>query len=49
VIDFDQLSRDPADPERLQQKYSDDWLHLNPAGYRAMGEYAAEIISKINK
>ena len=49
VIDFDQLSRDPGDPERLQQQYSEDWLHLNPAGYRAMGQYAAEIISKINK
>lgn len=49
VIDFDQLSRDPADLERLQQKFSEDWLHLNPAGYRAMGEYAAEIILKINK
>lgn len=48
VIDFDKLTRDPADPERLQKQYSDDWLHLNPEGYRAMGEYAAEIL-KANK
>ncbi len=47
VIDFDQLVRDPADHERILQKYSDDWLHLNPEGYRAMGNHAAEVIMKI--
>lgn len=46
VIDFDQLTRDPQDPERLLKKYSDDWLHLNAAGYAAMGKYAAEVVKK---
>lgn len=45
VIDFDQLVRDPNEPDRLQQVYSDDWLHLNPEGYRVMGEFAAKVIS----
>ena len=49
VIDFDQLVRNPDDHERLQEELSDDWLHLNPQGYRAMGQYAAQIISNINK
>lgn len=44
VIDFDQLVRDPQNPHKLKKEYSDDWLHLNPAGYKAMGEYAAGII-----
>lgn len=45
VIDFDQLVRDPAQPDRLRADYSEDWLHLNPAGYKAMGEYAAGILN----
>lgn len=49
VIDFDQLVRNPDNHERLQERYSDDWLHLNPQGYRAMGQYAAQIISSIDK
>lgn len=44
VIDFDLLTRDPNDRERLQQQYSEDWLHLNPAGYKAMGEEAARVV-----
>lgn len=44
IVDFDQLVRDPADPAKIQEIYSDDWLHLNPAGYEAMGKYAATII-----
>lgn len=44
VIDFDLLVRDPEDHEKLQKKYSDDWLHLNPEGYKAMGEFAAKVI-----
>ena len=36
VIDFDELTRDPKDPQRLKAEYSDDWLHLNPKGYEAM-------------
>ena len=46
VIDFDQMARDEQDPQKLKAEYSDDWLHLNPAGYEAMGKYAAEIIAK---
>ena len=44
VIDFDLLTRDPNDRDRLQQQYSEDWLHLNPAGYKAMGEEAARVV-----
>lgn len=47
IIDFDTLVRDPADPERLLPELSDDNLHLNPAGYEAMGKYAAEVISAV--
>lgn len=46
VLDFDQLVRDPSSPDRLRAEFSDDWLHLNPAGYKAMGEYAAEMINR---
>lgn len=46
IIDFDQLVRDPNDKERLKAEYSDDWLHLNPTGYEAMGKYAATIIKE---
>lgn len=42
VIDFDALVRDPANPSALIPEYSDDWLHLSPAGYEAMGDFAAE-------
>ncbi len=45
VIDFDKLTRDPSDPEKLKKELTDDWLHLNPEGYRLMGEYAAETIN----
>ena len=44
IIDFDKLVRDPKDSEKLRAEYSEDWLHLNPAGYEAMGKYAARII-----
>lgn len=46
IVDFDQLVRDPNDPEKLRAEYSEDWLHLNPRGYEAMGKYAAEVIVK---
>ena len=39
VIDFDQITRDPANPDRLNPTYdSGDHLHPNDAGYKAMGE-----------
>lgn len=44
VIDFDKLTRDPNEPDRLQKQFSDDWLHLNPAGYQALGEAAARML-----
>ena len=44
VIDFDLLTRDPSDPEKLKAELSEDWLHLNPEGYRVMGQYAAEFL-----
>jgi lysophospholipase L1-like esterase len=39
VVDFDQLTRDPAHPDRLSPTYdSGDGLHPGPAGYKSMGE-----------
>jgi lysophospholipase L1-like esterase len=39
VIDFDAVLRDPEHPGRLQSRYaSNDRLHPNDAGYRAMAE-----------
>lgn len=38
VVDFDEVVRDPDQPERLLPAYdTGDYLHLNPAGYEAMG------------
>ncbi|EHA57354.1 lipolytic enzyme [Pyricularia oryzae 70-15] len=39
VVDFDALVRDPGNQTRLLPAYdTGDYLHLNPAGYQAMGE-----------
>lgn len=43
VIDFDAAVRDPADEKKFKAEFhpglnANDWLHLNPAGYRALGE-----------
>lgn len=40
VIDFDAMTRDTEDPERLNQAFlfENDWLHLNAAGYETMGK-----------
>jgi lysophospholipase L1-like esterase len=36
-IDFDAAVRDPADPNAIDPPYNGgDWLHFDPAGYRAM-------------
>ncbi len=39
VIDFDKLTRDPANPKHIQGQFdSGDHLHPNDAGYKAMAE-----------
>jgi len=39
VIDFDKITRDPANPTRFNPPYdSGDHLHPSDAGYKAMGE-----------
>ncbi|HEV2484624.1 MAG TPA: SGNH/GDSL hydrolase family protein [Terracidiphilus sp.] len=39
VIDFDQITRDPQNPDRFNPAYdSGDHLHPSDAGYKAMGE-----------
>lgn len=38
VVDFDAAVRDPERPTHLLPAYSDDGLHLNPAGYQAMAD-----------
>jgi lysophospholipase L1-like esterase len=39
VVDFDQATRDPADPEMFRPAYdSGDHLHPNDAGYQAMAD-----------
>jgi len=39
LIDFDQITRDPAHPERLLPAFdSGDHLHPSPAGYAAMAQ-----------
>ena len=42
VLDFDNVVRDPQNPSVVQERYQMDWLHLNPAGYEALGNYAAD-------
>ena len=42
VLDFDNVVRDPQNPSVVQERYQLDWLHLNPAGYEALGNYAAD-------
>lgn len=44
VIDFDKEVRSASDPAQLKKELSDDWLHLNPAGYEVMGKVAAKAI-----
>jgi lysophospholipase L1-like esterase len=43
VIDFDAAVLDPADTTKFKAEYypglnASDWLHLNPAGYKAMAD-----------
>ncbi|SEA63906.1 MULTISPECIES: SGNH/GDSL hydrolase family protein [Segatella] len=47
VIDFDKAVRDPKDEQQLLPAYSEDGLHLNPEGYRVMGEFAASFFKNL--
>ncbi|MFK3979607.1 SGNH/GDSL hydrolase family protein [Micromonospora sp. NPDC050397] len=39
VVDFDRVTRDPANPRQLLAAYDvGDHLHLNPTGYRALAD-----------
>ena len=45
ILDFAKLLQDPNDDRRMKREYaSNDWLHPNPTGYKAMGIYAADIV-----
>ncbi len=45
ILDFAKLLQDPSDDRRMKREYaSNDWLHPNPTGYKAMGVYAAEFL-----
>ncbi len=45
ILDFSKLLQDPNDDRRMKREYaSNDWLHPNPTGYKAMGIYAADIV-----
>lgn len=37
-IDLDKAIRDETDTTRMLEKYSNDWLHPNAAGYKLLGE-----------
>lgn len=37
-IDFDATMRDPSNPEFTLPAYANDDLHMNPTGYKAMGD-----------
>ena len=38
VIEFDKVVADPANPNRIRSDYTEDNLHPNDAGYRAMAD-----------
>lgn len=45
ILDFAKLLQNPNDDRRMKREYaSNDWLHPNPTGYKAMGIYAADIV-----
>ena len=46
VIDFDKATADPQNPEAMREEWQSDWLHPNAAGYKVMGQHAAEQVSK---
>lgn len=45
TIDFDELMRDPENPDRMLPKYDNDGIHPSLDGYAAMGEYAYGIFT----
>ncbi|HEY3870445.1 MAG TPA: SGNH/GDSL hydrolase family protein [Actinocrinis sp.] len=45
VIDFDKVTRDPADPQILLPAYDADHLHPNDAGYQAMAQAAYAVLT----
>lgn len=47
VIDFDAVLADPACPTTMNPEYQSDWLHPNPAGYKAMGAAAADTLAPL--
>lgn len=49
VVDFDVIIADPAKPDTMNPEYQFDWLHPNPAGYKAMGTEAVDVLSKSEK
>ena len=45
ILDFAKLLQDPNDDRTMKREYaSNDSLHPNPTGYKAMGIYAADIV-----
>jgi lysophospholipase L1-like esterase len=38
VFDFDAAVRDPADPSHIRPGFTDEVVHLNDAGYRALAD-----------
>lgn len=47
-VDFDEVMRDPGDPERLDAAlHSGDYLHPNDAGYQRMGALAASALDSL--
>lgn len=38
IVDFDRITRDVSDTLCLKASLQDDYLHLNPQGYKLMGE-----------
>ena len=49
ILDFAELLQDPANVHRMRKEYQSDWLHPNAEGYRVMGYYAAEILTRKSK
>lgn len=44
VVDFDKAIADPTIPTQMREDFRSDRLHPGPAGYKAMGECAANVV-----